>query len=178
MFFNMGNSTSIYDQRIPVLNSCRYLSSHGLGVIIGVDEKKKLKDSRLGDQYLCLVKKGVYTSTIITISGGVLNPIKNCKIFALKSFCTTSTLSSKTLEYKFDNDVTLLFSKTNDEVNFNVKDLTNNIDFTHKMTIKERKFFENVNRGCSNEFDHIGNFVLTDMNGEYLQISLSEVFYS
>lgn len=168
IIIKMGNSSSIYDPNIPVLNSCRYLSTTGLGVIIGVDEKKKIKESRLGDQYLCLVKNGVYTSTIIAISGGESNPIKNCKIFSLKSFCTTSTLLSKTLEYKFDNDVILLFSKTNDGVKFNIKDLTNNINFTHVMTIKERKFFENVYRGCSHDFDHIGKFVSTDMNDNYL----------
>jgi hypothetical protein len=163
----MGNYSSA-DPNIPLLNSCRYLSTKGLGVIIGVDENKKLLEQRLGDQYICLVKNDVYNCSLNAMSGGNINQITNCKIFALKEFTYKRTLTLKTLEYKFAEDVFLTFVKGKDFVSFTVSDTKNNVNLTHNMTIKERKEYEDVIRGHSHEFDYIGNFVRTDLQDNYI----------
>ena len=161
----MGNNLNGINPSNKLINSCRYLSTKNVGIVIGVTDTKELTDI-INDQYLCLVNSK-YDDIINAKSNGDTVQLNNAKLFGLKEFSFKKTLDFEMLEYKFDDDVILTLFKRENNVIMKLIDPSTDINFEHIFTTEERKKFLNISRH-STEFDYIQKFLQTDIAENYL----------
>lgn len=175
----MGNSASdlrIYSPDIPILTDCKIVHDHNVDVMIGVINNTKSSNKGLNDQYICLIKEGLYNSMILNKTYLDFKCIKNCKIFILEEFTMTKKFNLAKLTYKFSENVTLEFTKSDDlildnvynKITIKIKDPERQIYIEREMSTNERKLFETNSKKKSKEFDFLYDFVTTDLKGNQI----------
>ena len=175
----MGNSASdlrIYSPNIPMLTDYKIINEYGIDVMIGVINNAKSSNKGLNNQYICLIKEGLYSSMILNKTYLDFKCIKNCKIFILEEFTMTKNFNFAKLTYKFSENVILEFTKSDDlildniynKITIIIKDPERQINIEREMSTNERKLFEPTSKKNLKEFDLLYDFVTTDLKGNQI----------